>query len=254
MTLRARYDDGFIAYLNSTEVARANFTGTPAWDSHADGDHEADGENFDAEIDITNYINRLRTGNNMLAIHGLNDNTTSSDHIISIQLDITSTMIDEEYPFFEDLDVLAGLRVTELMYHAHGGARFDYIELQNISEVPISLNGVRLAGGIKFTFPDMQLGAGEYILVVSDITAFAGSSVNIAGEYEGELNNDGENIIVKLAWPLEAAILRFSYNDRWYPATDGQGQSLKIIDPAAGPATWNEPSSWQSGFPSPGNP
>ena len=251
MTLRARYDDGFIAYLNSTEVARANFTGTPAWDSHADGDHEADGENFDAEIDITNYINRLRTGNNMLAIHGLNDNTTSSDHIISIQLDITSTMIDEEYPFFEDLDVLAGLRVTELMYHAHGGARFDYIELQNISEVPISLNGVRLAGGIKFTFPDMQLGAGEYILVVSDITAFAGSSVNIAGEYEGELNNDGENIIVKLAWPLEAAILRFSYNDRWYPATDGQGQSLQIIDPAAPPATWNESSSWQSGFPSP---
>ncbi len=67
------------------------------------------------------------------------------------------------------------------MYHTHEGARFDYIELQNISETSINLNGVRLAGGIKSTFPDMQLGAGEYVIVVSDMSAFSGSGANIAG-------------------------------------------------------------------------
>jgi len=252
MILKIRYDDGFIAYINGTEVARINFSGTPAWDSHATANHEADGAGFDAEIDISEYIDRLRSGDNILAIHGLNVNTTSSDLLISAELDVTSTTVNQEYPYTDYLDVLAGLRITELMYHAPGGSRFDYIELQNISEVPINLNGVRLAGGIKFTFPDLQLGAGEYVLVVSDMSAFNGSSVNIAGEYEGNLSNEGEDIIVKLAWPLEAAILRFKYSNQWYPATDGQGRSLEIIDPAAHPVTWNESASWQSGFPSPG--
>jgi hypothetical protein len=31
MTLRMRYDDGFIVYLNGVEIQRALFTGTPAW-------------------------------------------------------------------------------------------------------------------------------------------------------------------------------------------------------------------------------
>jgi len=250
MSLRMRYDDGFVAYLNGTEVARRNLTGKPAWDSSADGDHEA---NSDTEIDISEFIDQLRSGDNILAIHGLNKNTTSSDLIISAELDVTGETIDQEFPFFEDLDILAGLRVTELMYHAVQGAEFDYIELQNISGVPINLNGVRLTGGIKFTFPDMQFGPGEYVLVVGDLSAFIGTGVNIAGEYDGNLSNSGEDIIVQLARPLEAAVLRFSYSDQWYPATDGEGQSLEIIDPTAHPATWGEAASWRPGTPSAGS-
>ncbi len=253
MMLKIRYDDGFIAYLNGTEVARRNFTGTPMWNSNANTTHNDDNARVFENIDISSSIDLLQKGSNILAIQGLNASNTSSDFIISTELDITSTTIDEEFPFFEDLDVLAGLRVTELMYHAPGGARFDYIELQNISDIPINLNGVRLAGGIKFTFPDIRLGHGEYVLVVSDMSAFNGLGVNIAGEYDSELSNNREDIIVKLARPLEAAILRFKYSDQWYPATDGQGQSLEIIDPTAHPATWNEPASWQPGFPSPGS-
>ncbi len=94
MMLKVRYDDGFIAYINGTEVARRNFTGIPAWDSHADEDHEANGENFDDEIVITDYIDQLKTGDNILAIHGLNDEATSSDLLTSAELDITSTTIN----------------------------------------------------------------------------------------------------------------------------------------------------------------
>ena len=39
LTLQLRYDDGFVAYLNGTEVARANFTGTPAPNSSASSSH-----------------------------------------------------------------------------------------------------------------------------------------------------------------------------------------------------------------------
>jgi len=252
MSLRMRYDDGFVAYINGTEVARSNFTGTPAWDSLATSNHEADGAGFDAEIDISEHANQLRTGDNILAIHGLNVNTTSSDLLISAELDVITTLNDQEFPFFESMDVLAGLRVTELMYHAAGGDEFDYIELQNISDIPIDINGVRLDGGIKFTFPDMQLESGGCVLVVSNLTAFNSMDVNIAGVFDGKLSDKGEDIIIRLARPLEAAVLRFNYSDQWFPATDGEGQSLEIIDPTAHPASWNKASSWRPVIPNPG--
>jgi hypothetical protein len=37
--LNINYDDGFIAYLNGTEIARANAPGTPAWNSSATQSH-----------------------------------------------------------------------------------------------------------------------------------------------------------------------------------------------------------------------
>ena len=36
MTLRMRYEDGYIAYLNGTEIVKKNFNGTPTWNSMAD--------------------------------------------------------------------------------------------------------------------------------------------------------------------------------------------------------------------------
>ncbi len=95
MSLRMRYDDGFVAYLNGTEIARRNFAGEPVWNSRADGNHEANGANFDTEIDISEFIDQLRTGENILAIHGLNVSTSSSDLIISAELEVTTVMTDQ---------------------------------------------------------------------------------------------------------------------------------------------------------------
>jgi hypothetical protein len=39
LLLKMRYDDGFIAYLNGTEVARRNFTGNPRWNSVGSADN-----------------------------------------------------------------------------------------------------------------------------------------------------------------------------------------------------------------------
>ncbi|NIN35707.1 MAG: hypothetical protein GTO60_11725, partial [Gammaproteobacteria bacterium] len=83
LTLKMRYDDGFIAYINGVEVQRVLFTGTPTWNSNADGNHEADGvESFS----LTDHISALRRGNNILAIHGLNVSKTSSDFLILPEL------------------------------------------------------------------------------------------------------------------------------------------------------------------------
>jgi len=259
MTLKMRYDDGYVVYLNGVELteARRNFSGTPQWDSGASSGHEADGTSFDVNVDISKYIGDLKAGANLLAIHALNRPADSSDFVISAELDVTTTSLDQDFPYIEDLDVLAGLRITELMYNAPGGGNYDYIELKNISDTTINLEGVRFVEGIEFEFGATQLTPGEYIVVVGNLTAFRfahGYGPRVAGEYVGGLSGGGEDIVLSLAWPLEAAVMRFEYDDTWYPGTDGQGQALVINDPTAHPATWNDPESWHAAAPGPGAP
>jgi hypothetical protein len=257
LTLKVRYDDGFVAYLNGNEVARANYTGTPSWNSHADSAIEASVQDFDAYIDIYQYRGDLKAGANILAIHGMNASTTSSDFLISVALDAVSVKVEGELGFQNDLNLLDGLRVTELMYHAPQGSNYDFIELQNISDVTLDLTGVRFTKGIEFTFPQMQLAPGEFVVVAGDLASFRlryGSAIRVAGQYSGSLSNNGEDIVLKLALPLEAAIMRFGYSDRWYPTTDGGGESLAIVDPMADPAAWSLADSWQPADPTPGRP
>jgi hypothetical protein len=86
MTLNIRYDDGFIAYLNGSEVARRNFDGTPAWNSHASASHSDSAAVQFESIDISAFLDDLHQGANLLAIQGLNASTTSSDLLISTEL------------------------------------------------------------------------------------------------------------------------------------------------------------------------
>jgi len=260
MTLKIRYDDGFVAYINGVELetARRNFAGTPQWDSGADGGHSDSVAVLFEYIDVSDYLSALRSGDNVLAIHGLNDGLTSSDFLISAELEATVTTIDHgEFPYPDALDQLAGLRITELMYNAPRGSNYDYIELQNISGTPIHLDGVRFVDGIEFEFPSKLLGAGQYVVVVSNLTAFHheyGYTADVAGQYTGGLRGDGEKIVLSLAWPLEAAVMRFEYSDAWYPSTDGDGQSLTINDATVHPSLWNDAESWHAAAPSPGLP
>ena len=84
LMLKVRYDDGFVAYLNGVEVQRVLFTGEPKWDSQADGSHEGDSlESFP----ISSHANLLRQGQNILAVHALNQSVSSSDFIISVGLE-----------------------------------------------------------------------------------------------------------------------------------------------------------------------
>jgi hypothetical protein len=256
LVLKIRYDDAFVAYLNGVEVGRRNFTGAVQWNSDADSNHEADDADFDVYVDISAFLGELKAGTNLLAIQALNVSTSSSDFIISAELDGTITeSISQDDPYAEAFTLLSGLRITEIMYHAPDGADYDYIELTNISDSPLDVNGVRFTEGIEFTFGPAILDAGRQIVVVSSVADFRdeyGTGINVAGEYLGNLSNGDDDIVLNLPVPFDAAILRFSYSDVWYPSTDGAGQSLMIKDANAHPATWNEKESWEAGTPTPG--
>jgi len=87
LTLRARYDDAFVAYINGTEVYRSPYVPNPLlWSSVATG-YGADATNL-VDYNISAFLSTLHAGsNNVLAIHGLNCSSTSSDFLISAQLE-----------------------------------------------------------------------------------------------------------------------------------------------------------------------
>ncbi len=149
---------------------------------------------------------------------------------------------------FADDRPLNSLRITEIMYHPPNPGE-EYVELRNIGATPISLNLCAFTDGIEFTFPDMTLAAGQYILVVENQAAFVaryGAGHLIAGEFNigSSLDNSGEEIVLRDAAGRE--IHDFDYND-WYPITDGRGFSLCIIDPANADLTlWDRKAGWQA--------
>jgi hypothetical protein len=187
----------------------------------------------------------------------MNRSLTSSDLLISVELDATIVTSDDDYPFADVMELLYGLRITELMYNASISNSFEYIELQNIGQKSLNLEGVYFSKGIEFTFPDMLLEAGQFVVVAANLASFQamyGKNINIAGEYSGSLSNGGEEIVLNIPRPMEAAILRFDYSDTWYPTTDGDGDSLVIKDVFAPLASWDSPENWQPGTPTPGRP
>lgn len=89
LTLSMRYDDGFAAYLNGTQVANRNaidIQNPLTWNSGATA-NRADGDVIAwDEIDISSFKGLLTAGTNVLAIHGLNAFAADTDFLILPQL------------------------------------------------------------------------------------------------------------------------------------------------------------------------
>ncbi len=87
LTLQMNYDDGFVAYINGQEVARRNAPdGVPTFNTTSTDDRSR----FDAEltesVDVSPFINLLQPGENILAIHGLNDDAGSPEFLLRAEM------------------------------------------------------------------------------------------------------------------------------------------------------------------------
>ncbi len=280
MTLRIQYDDGFVAYLNAKEIARRNFEGEPAWNSTATASHDDGAAVVFEAIDITEHFDKLRLGDNLLAIQGMNSSLTSSDLLIGVALTVGEEVSVETpegmqaytapIPLTESTQVkarlLAGttwsaltdatfavgpvqesLRISEIMYHPVD-PNTEYVELSNIGTETINLNLVRFSDGIDFTFASTPLAPGDFCLVVKDQAAFNAlydPGLPVVGEYTGSLNDAGERIELQDA--AGAVIHGFRYRDDWFDLTDGSGFSLTVRDAAAPVHLWNNAETWRSG-------
>ena len=147
-------------------------------------------------------------------------------------------------------NLLANLRITEVMYDPINGNNYEFIELRNISaSVTLDLTGVRLTGGVDFVFPAAILAPGAYVLVVRNQPAFEsiyGDTLNIAGSFTGKLANEGDKIVLQLPDPWITAIQIFTYQGWWYAQADGGGGSLEIQNAQISRRAWDERDAWRA--------
>ena len=244
-TFSTAIDDGAVVYVNGSEVIRVGMPdGEVAFDTVADRNvNEAQIEGL---FTIPNEM--LVEGENLIAVEVHQISAANSDLVFGLEMQATRTVTSSAGDNAVMRDLLNGLRVTEIMYNttAPGG---EYLELTNISDRELPLAGVRLDGAVDFTFPSVVLAAGESVVVADDLPGFLstyGNGVNAIGQYNGNLSNGGERIILRLPDPYEAAVLRFDYDDQWQPTTDGGGAALELVDPAPIYPLFDQPGSWQA--------
>jgi hypothetical protein len=85
LALAMQYNDGFVAYLNGTQVASRNAPASPTWNSTAT-QAPAGGAAISENINLTDFLNLLQPGTNVLAIRGLNASASDSSFLILPQL------------------------------------------------------------------------------------------------------------------------------------------------------------------------
>ncbi len=131
-----------------------------------------------------------------------------------------------------------GLRLTELMHDPPGpgpgslftASDYEFMEFQNVGPRAIDVRLITLDRGVQFRFAPQTVPSGGYVVLARHAAAFAeryGSSIPIAGEYSGALDNSGERVVVRAA-PNGPILIDFQYgNGRLWPlAAQGAGHSL----------------------------
>ena len=266
LTLRMRYDDGFVVWLNGEKVAEANAPTSLIWNATATVNHEADA--WEA-FDISRFVNKLVPGENLLAIHGLNVSLTSSDFIIGTELiagisnsygTISETAIEYTAPIIIDktthikasvfdnvnwsalheakfwvLEGMDNLRISEIHYHPldegdvdNDDSEYEFIELKNIGDQTLDLSGMYFSRGTTYSFPNgAVLGPDGFVVLASNKSAFfTRYGFQAYGEYAGQLDNNGETLALNSA--AGDTIIKIHYSDQypWPNSADGDGYSV----------------------------
>ena len=178
--------------------------------------------------------------------------------------------------FVVDAEVASGsnLAITEIGYRPaaptaveeesgpNARGDFEFLELTNIGSADVDLTNVRFTAGIEFNFNDSSLGfilpVGGRVLIVNDLAGFpvrypSVPAAMIAGEFSGNLSDDGEQILLVAS---DGGVIRdFTYNDKhpWPEAADGDGMTLVLIDPASNP-DHGDPLNWRASVAAGGTP
>lgn len=184
--------------------------------------------------DITIPANVLRVGGRYRA-RVLHTDTTGRNSNWSLPVEFTCGEP------LNEADLLAYLRITEVMFNPPAGG-YEYLELYNSSaSVTLDLSGVKFTQGIDYTFTQgTSLAPGAYLVLAgtADLAGFRAyygldGSVTVMGSYSGNLNNAGEQLVLRTS-AGGTDIVNFNYADGrgWPPQADGTGHALVLLDSA----------------------
>ncbi|MBN1672209.1 MAG: lamin tail domain-containing protein [Kiritimatiellae bacterium] len=145
LTLAARYDDGFVAYLNGQEIVRKGMpAGTIAWSTPASSSNGSQG-NYEP-IDLTAHAGKLRQGINVLAVELHQVSADSSDVFLDMELShtVTAGAITGEFTAYNDLAWAEGQPAVNVSLLTRGQAG---LLVDHATGRPISVQLAVSAGG-----------------------------------------------------------------------------------------------------------
>ncbi len=281
LKLSLNRDDGAVVYLNGVEILRSNMAeGTVNFSTLAES--VVDASTDSVYFDYTLSAQRLRAGANVIAVEIHQCSADSSDMYFDMELSTTveetpaggasstniridrSTLLNMRtyqkgaWSALSQFDYLvrqnySALRISELMYSPvfedEGMGNYDdyaWLEICNTSEQSLNMREVQFTEGITYTFPDVEIPAGGYLVLAKSAEHFASrydtNGMLLVSGYSGNLARKGEQITLQA--PDSEIIQSFAYERKWHPDADRTGYSLEVINLAAPLESWSQPYNW----------
>ncbi|HWI58899.1 MAG TPA: lamin tail domain-containing protein, partial [Bacillota bacterium] len=138
---------------------------------------------------------------------------------------------------FAGASVYGQLLINEIMYHPPPAIpeapSKEWIELYNSGTNAVDLSGWRFTKGLSFTFTNVTLPAGGYLVVAANRAVFQTNYptvTNVVGDWTGKLRNSGETL--ELSDALGQKVDTVSY------ATEGDWALRRPGEPYPGKPTW----------------
>ena len=207
LTLRVKYDDGFVAYLNGTRVTGRNDPTPLTWNAEADNAHRDTEAVVFEDIDITAFKGALLSGPNVLAVHALNFLSTSTDMLLSCELveGASGSGLGAGIPPSQPTSPPVNFGTIE--YNpASGNQDEEFIELINPNSYDLDVSGWILEGGVDHTLRDgTVIPASESLYLSPCPAAFrnrsnsptGGEGLFLQGDYSDHLSNFGEELTLR---------------------------------------------------------
>ncbi len=203
LTLNVKYDDGFVAYINGTEVTRANVAGAVTWDARASSHPDSAAKNFVPFVFDTDGLTLYETGN-VLSVQIVNASPTSSDMLLDIELYTGEVQATSSAPIPAGQRDTAKVEVASVDFNPLSGNQDEeYIELTNTGNTAVDISGWTISNAVDMTFrPGTVITAGGSLYVTPDSQSFrartegpsGGQGLFVQEGYDGHLSNFGETI------------------------------------------------------------
>ena len=211
--LNVRIDDGYVAYLNGVEVARANAPQPLSWSSRATGGRQ-DGivvsEPF--STDLSAFTGAIVNGQNVLAVQAMNTSPGSSDFVIGVEMlaDVQDTSAGAQFGFFQQPtpgtpnDIVFSAPPQDVLFSSAGGLFAENFDLELSCATP----GAVIRYTTDLSLPSNELGQ-ESRQYTGPIPISGSTQIRAAAYYPGAL--DGA-VITRTYIKASAGALDFSSN------------------------------------------
>ncbi|MFN3404799.1 MAG: lamin tail domain-containing protein [Cytophagaceae bacterium] len=139
------------------------------------------------------------------------------------------------FPVFFVYNIASGqsnIVITEILYNQPGPDTLEFIELYNKGSQPVNLEGYKVTRGFGFTFPNVTIQPGGYLVIARYENFFKEFFKKTCLQWDsGGLDNSGEKIVIKDRNGNIVDSVEYEDNYPWDPGADGEGASLILCDP-----------------------